>query len=157
MPHATQHNSTDPLLGAPSKLRDDSAAQPLSTTAQTVIKVLTVMRVGVGAACIVAPRFTCALFKYNVPAEQALIVRMFGARDAVFGELLATAEDKERPDRGRREIKRAIWGALAADVMDLGAIAFGVATGQVGKTPGILLGAAAIGAIGIGAVGLRNL
>tara|TARA_R110002003_G_scaffold70_26_gene6560 strand:- start:11979 stop:12167 length:189 start_codon:yes stop_codon:yes gene_type:complete len=56
-----------------------------------------------------------------------------------------------------REIRRAIWAGIAADVVDLGAIVFGVAMGQVGRTTGVLLGAAAVGAIGLGTVGLRSL
>jgi hypothetical protein len=102
MPQSGQQNSTDPLLGGPPKLKDVGAFQPPSSTTQAVIKVLTVVRFATGAACIVAPRFTCAMFKLNVPAEQALLVRMVGARDASFGELLITAEDKERGDGGRR-------------------------------------------------------
>jgi hypothetical protein len=41
---------------------------------------------------------------YKVPAEQALIVRMVGARDVMFGELLITAEDKTKEDGGRRQV-----------------------------------------------------
>ena len=54
-------------------------------------------------------------------------------------------------------MRRAIWAGIAFDMMDIGSLAFGVAMGQVGKTTGGLLGAAAIGAIGLGALGLRGM
>ena len=102
MPLSTQQNSTDPLLGGSPKLMSDSSSQALSPATQTAIKVLSFVRIATGAACLLAPRFTCALFRYNVPAEQDLLVRMIGARDVLFGELLITAEDKGRGDGGRR-------------------------------------------------------
>lgn len=135
----------------------DHCSPPLSSTSQIAIKALSVIRIATGAACLVAPRFTCGLFRYTVPAEQAVLVRMFGVRDAIFGELLVTAEDKGRDDGGRREIRRAIWAGIAADVVDIGSLVFGVAMGQVGKTTGGLLGACAVGALGLGALGLRGL
>lgn len=97
------HNPNEPLLGGQSKLmKTDPGSPPLSTTTQTVIKALSFIRIATGAACLIAPRFTCALFKFPVPAEQTLLVRMVGARDAVLGELLITAEDKTAHDGGRR-------------------------------------------------------
>lgn len=96
------HSSTDALLGDSPKQVNKSPLLPLSSTTQAIIKTLSVVRIATGAACLVAPRFTCALFRHNVPAEQALLVRMIGARDALFGELLITAEDKESGDGGRR-------------------------------------------------------
>lgn len=104
MPHLNQANSADPLLGSSPKPNDHSSSQGLSSTTQTTIKILSCVRFATGAACLIAPRFTCALFKYHVPAEQALPVRMLGIRDVVFGELLVTAEDKDRQDRGRRQV-----------------------------------------------------
>ncbi|CAO2655765.1 Nn.00g045680.m01.CDS01 [Neocucurbitaria sp. VM-36] len=102
MAPSSLHGPNDPLLGAQSKLmNNDPNSPPLSSTTLTAIKALSLIRIATGAACLVAPRFTCALFKYPVPAEQALLVRMFGVRDAVFGELLITAEDKTAPDGGR--------------------------------------------------------
>jgi hypothetical protein len=41
--------------------------------------------------------------------------------------------------------------------VDVGSIALGVATGQVGRTTGGLLGVAAISTIGLGILGLRGL
>ena len=167
-----QENPTEPLLGDPLKPMSDAPPQALSSTTRTAIKALSIVRILTGAACIIAPRFTCALFRYNVPAEQTLLVRMFGVRDTVFGELLITAEHNEKKDCGRRqvpqvqaestltvarELRRAIWAGIAADVVDIGSLAFGVAMGQVGKATGGLLGAAAVGAIGLAAVGLLGL
>lgn len=104
MPHSDRGNSNDPLLGGPPKLASDPAHHAISPLNQTAIKVLAAIRVVTGAACLIAPRYTCALFRYIVPAEHTLLVRMVGARDVVFGELLITAEDKNREDGGRRQV-----------------------------------------------------
>lgn len=102
MASSVSRSSEDPLLGGPSKVMEDPRSPAVSPTSQTAIKALGVIRIVTGAACIVAPRFTCALFRYPVPAEHSVLVRMFGARDAVLGELLMTAEDKRAADGGRR-------------------------------------------------------
>lgn len=102
MSHSGRRNADEPLLGRPPKLSNDEIPQPLSSITQSVIKALSIVRLATGAACLVAPRFTCGIFRYQVPAEQHVLVRMFGIRDAVFGELLWTAEDKERADGGRQ-------------------------------------------------------
>lgn len=100
-PPAT-HSDHDPLLHGQRKAGDEILPAPLSSTTQTAIKALSVVRIATGVACLLAPRITCALFKYPVPAEQTLLVRMFGVRDAVFGELLITAESQQILDGGRR-------------------------------------------------------
>lgn len=87
---------------APSKTIKKAPSTPLSSTTLTAIKVLSVIRIVIGTACLIAPRFTCALHSYNVPVEQALLVRMMGVREGVVGGLLFTAEDKEMGDGGRR-------------------------------------------------------
>ncbi|KAF2830570.1 hypothetical protein CC86DRAFT_163193 [Ophiobolus disseminans] len=157
MPHSDRADSNDPLLGSSPKLTSDRALQPISPTTQAIVKVLTLIRVVTGAACLVAPRYTCALFRISVPAEQAIVVRMVGIRDVVFGGLLITAEDKDSGDGGRREMRRAIWAGIAVDAVDIASLAFGVAVGQIGNATGGLLGAAAVGALGLGAVGLGGL
>ncbi len=93
-----------PLLDHSTRIVDQDSTSSLSRTTQTAIKALSVIRIATGAACLVAPRFTCALFQYKVPAEQTILVRMFGVRDAVLGELLITAENKETHDQGRRYV-----------------------------------------------------
>ncbi|OAL53959.1 hypothetical protein IQ07DRAFT_640976 [Pyrenochaeta sp. DS3sAY3a] len=155
-PSAT-HNDNEPLLNGSHKAGSEIPVAPLSSTTQTAIKALSVIRVATGVACVFAPIFTCGLFKYTVPVENSLLVRMFGVRDFVMGELLITAEDKKSPDGDRREIRRAIWTGIAVDTVDIGSVAYAVAMGHVGKTTGGLLGAAALGAIGLAAVGLRGL
>ena len=70
----------------------------------TAIKVLAIIRIATGAACLIAPRFTCALHNYNVEPEYLLLVRMMGVREGVVGGLLLTAEDREREDGGRRYV-----------------------------------------------------
>jgi hypothetical protein len=104
MPHPPEPTSSDPLLASSSKLKSDGAIQTRSPTTRTAIKALTFFRIATGAACLFAPRFTCAVFLCNVPVEQAWLVRFIGARDIVFGERLITTDDIES-DHGRRQVR----------------------------------------------------
>jgi hypothetical protein len=151
------HTDTSPLLNKGSRPTTESSDKPVSASTSYAIKALAYTRIAAGAACVIAPQFTCTLFKYNVPIGSALLVRMFGARDAVIGELLLTAQDKNAPDGGRREMRRALWANIAADAFDIGSVAYAVAKGHVGKSTGGLLGAGAMVFIGLGAWGLRGL
>ncbi|KAF3008452.1 hypothetical protein E8E13_003799 [Curvularia kusanoi] len=155
MSHAS-HNEANSLLDAGSKSRVEPSNRSTSTTPWT-IKTLAYMRIATGAACLVAPQFTCALFKLNIPVGSTLLVRMIGARDGVLGELLLTAEDRNAPDGGKRELRRAIWAGMAADAIDVGSLVYAVAKGHVGKPTGGLFGAGAIVFMGLGAWGLKDL
>ncbi|OSS54676.1 hypothetical protein B5807_01027 [Epicoccum nigrum] len=155
MPHTPQ-DKTNPLLDAEGKSKTQSSNQPISSTLWA-INTLSYLRIATGAACLVTPQFTCALFKWNVPVGSTLLVRMVGARDGVLGGLLLTAEDKNAPDGGRRELKRAIWANMAADTIDIGSLVYAVAKGHVGKSTGWLFGAGAVVSMGLSAWGLRGL
>ncbi|KAJ4991999.1 hypothetical protein SVAN01_02594 [Stagonosporopsis vannaccii] len=156
MAHVSEDASSS-LLNPTLKKKTEYSNEPVSAATLWAIKALSYMRIATGAAVLVAPQFTCALFKYNVPVGSALLVRMVGARDGVLGELLLTAEDKNAPDGGRREIRRALWTGIAADAIDIGSLAYAVAKGHVGKPTGGLFGAGAVVFIGLGALGLRGL
>ena len=82
---------------------------------------------------------------------------MVGARDVVLGELPLTAEDKNAPDGGRREMRRKVWTGMAVDAIDIGSLAYAVAKGHVGKPTWGLFSAGAVVFIGLGAWGLRGL
>lgn len=151
------HKETNPLLKAGIDTTAESSNKSVSASTLWATKALSYARIATGAACLVAPQFTCALFKYNVPIGSALLVRMVGARDLAMGELLLTAEDKDAPDGGKREMRRAIWTGLAADVIDIGSLAYAVAKGHAGKPTGGLFGAGAVVFIGLGTWGLRGL
>jgi len=114
MSQSHRKTSGEPLLGSSSKLYSDPSLHDLSLTTRTTIKVLSIIRIATGAACLVVPRFTCDIFKYNVPAEHALLVRMFGARDAVLGELLMTAENEKVGNR--RQVDQESWRRLTNPV-----------------------------------------
>jgi hypothetical protein len=79
-----------------------SALAPISPTLLKITKGLSLVRIATGAACFFAPQLTCSLHGYQVPVESALLVRMMGAREAINGGLLFTAEDGEARDTGRR-------------------------------------------------------
>ena len=155
MPH-TPHNENKPLLDAEGKSKTELSTQPISSTLWAT-NTLSYLRIATGAAGLVAPQFTCALFKWNVPMGSTLLVRMVGGRDGVLGGLLFTAEDKNAPDGGRREFQRAIWTNVAADTIDIGCLVYAVAKGHVGKSTGGLFGAGAVVFMGLGAWGLRGL
>lgn len=150
----TENNS---LLSKGSRPTTKASDKPISTSTSYAIKTLSYMRIAAGAACLIAPQFTCALFKYNVPVGSALLVRMVGARDGVLGELLLTAQDKDASDGGRREMRRAIWTGMAADAIDIGSLVYAVAKGHALKSSGGLFGAGAVVFMGLGAWGLRGL
>lgn len=154
-PPSPTHDQTSPLLHP--KLINNEPTLPLSQTTKTAINTLAILRIGVGAASLFAPRWTFGLFQYAVPQTSSSIVRLYGVRDAILGDLLYTAEDKSVPDGGRREMRRALWGNIAADAVDICSIGFAVATGSLGRLPGVLIaGGAAVG-VGLGALGLRGL
>lgn len=90
------------LRSSPKRNNDFASQAAISPTTQTAVKVLFLFRTAIGAASLVAPRFSCGLFELHVPAEQALLVRMIGTRDAAIEDVLATAEDKGTGNDGRR-------------------------------------------------------
>jgi hypothetical protein len=154
-PSTVSHDQT-PLLLDP-KLVNDQLTKPLSETTSTTIKALAVLRIGLGAACLFAPRWTFALFQFPIPQASGTVVRLFGVRDAILGELLYTAEDRNVPDKGRREMRRALWSNVAADAVDICCVGFAVSTGNMRMLPAaLLIGGAAMG-VGMGTIGLRGL
>jgi hypothetical protein len=151
---SSQHQ-TDPLLSP--KLVNEQHAAPLSSATSTSIKALSFLRLAVGAACTIAPRFACGLFYFPVPAAYAVMPRLFGVRDIALAELLYTAEDKNSPTRGRREIRRSLWAGIGCDAVDILSLAYGVATGTVGKAPAAIIGGGAVAFIALAAVGLKGI
>ncbi|KAG7409713.1 hypothetical protein DER46DRAFT_614955 [Fusarium sp. MPI-SDFR-AT-0072] len=130
---------------------------PLSPTLVTATKVLSIVRIATGGACFFAPRLTCSLHDYYVPAPYALLVRMMGAREAINGALLFTAIDGKESDGGKRSIRRALWVGILADSMDICSVLYGFAMGEVGITTTGILGTAAAGAITMATLMLRAL
>ncbi|KAH7110780.1 hypothetical protein B0J13DRAFT_577417 [Dactylonectria estremocensis] len=145
-----------PSAQSPRRTNQTSSAPP-SSTILTATKVLSIIRIATGAVCLIAPRLTCSLHGYSIPAESALLVRMMGAREAINGGLLLTVEDKESQDGGKRNIKRALWVGIVADAIDICSVTYGFAMGEVGRTTGGILGTAAAGAITLATLILRGL
>ncbi|KAF2243735.1 hypothetical protein BU26DRAFT_523327 [Trematosphaeria pertusa] len=144
-------NQSEPLL--PPKPSNGQNGQPISKTSSSAVEALHLIRIGLGLACIVAPRWTCAVFQFSIPEGSAILVRLFGVRDLILGALLTTNEDKV----SRREMKRVVWANIGADAVDMCSIAFALATGTLGKLPaGLFAGGAAVG-LGLEALGLRGL
>ena len=78
-------------------------------------------------------------------------------RDLALGELLLTAEAKNSPNGGRREIKRALWAGIGCDVADVASIAFALATGTMGRAPAVIFGGGAVAFLGLAGVSMRGL
>lgn len=145
----------EPLL--PSKPLEDHQDEPLSPTSALAVKVLAIHRIALGAVCTVAPQWSCALFQFPIPAAYSITPRIFGIRDLAIGELLLTAEDKSSPNRGRREIKRALWLGIGVDLVDIASIVYGVATGTFPRDAALIFGSGAATSVALGAFCLRGL
>ncbi|EUC46995.1 hypothetical protein COCMIDRAFT_3990 [Bipolaris oryzae ATCC 44560] len=147
------HNQNEPLL--PGKLANER--EPMNARSDVVIKALALLRIGFGVSCLLAPRFTFGLFRIDVPAAYAVLPRLFGGREIMLGELLLTAGNNKLPDGGRREIKRALWAGIGADIIDFGCALFGSAIGTSSKASTALVAGGAVVSIIVGAVGMRGL
>ncbi|KAF2800130.1 hypothetical protein K505DRAFT_320640 [Melanomma pulvis-pyrius CBS 109.77] len=150
---APSQNGSEPLL--PPKLLNEGP-EPISATSLGAIKALSILRIALGASVLIAPRWSSALFRLPIPAEMAVIARLFGGREVVLGELLLTAQDKNSPTGGRREMKRALWANIGADSLDVCSVIFAVATGTMGKVPGALFGGGAAVLIALAALSLKG-
>lgn len=115
---------------------------------------LGLIRAGVGVACLIAPQFTCGLFRLPITAQTAFIARIVGSREIVLGDLTFTAK-KDQKDR--TDVRRLLQANFAADVMDVGALAYAFTTGMVSKTGLGLFGSGAVVFVGMAAAGLRSL
>ncbi|KAF1956885.1 hypothetical protein CC80DRAFT_491755 [Byssothecium circinans] len=151
MASSNLQNSSQPEPLVPKMpITHQSAPEPLIPTTYYTIQALGYARMGLGAASLLAPR-AAFLYLFNLPIisnETAVPVRFFGVREAVLGELLLTAHDKNLPDEGRREIRRLLWANAASDVADIVSVAFAVYSGHMEKLPGAMLVVGA--AIGLG-------
>ncbi|QPC63142.1 hypothetical protein HYE67_005373 [Fusarium culmorum] len=144
-------------LAQSSKQSGFPPSAPLSPSLVTATKILSIVRIATGGACLFAPQLTCSLHGYYVPAPYALLVRMMGAREAINGALLFTASDGKESDGGNRNIRRALWVGILADSMDICSVVYGFAMGEVGTSTAGILGTAAAGAITMAALMLRAL
>lgn len=75
----------------------------------------------------------------------------------MLGELLITAEDKQSPTQGRREVKRALWANMISDSVDVVSISYAFATSTLALGPTALLGGAGGSALLLGAVAMKTL
>ncbi|OAL05590.1 hypothetical protein IQ06DRAFT_332045 [Phaeosphaeriaceae sp. SRC1lsM3a] len=134
-----------------------SSSAPLPSTVSLAVKTLSIIRIFTGAACLLAPRWACGMHSYHVPPEHSFLVRMMAVREGVVGGLLITAGDPETEDKGRREIRRALWAGIVNDSVDIANLLFGFSRGEVSQTTGGIIGGAAIGAITLASWVLKTL
>ncbi|PVI05067.1 hypothetical protein DM02DRAFT_650992 [Periconia macrospinosa] len=122
------------------------------------IKALAIMRLCIGASCIFIPGPVFALCGYPLRTiELSTFARMIGARDLILGDLLYTAEDKTAADGGKREMRRALWGGMAADLFDAGVVVAAVSGGYLRKGPGSFFIGGVMVAVGQAVWGLKAL
>jgi hypothetical protein len=133
------------------------ASEPLTPIAFYTIKAFGYARISLGAASLLAPRFTCGLFALNICNETATVARLFGVRGVALGELLVTADDKTLSDGGRRELRRLLRANVGCDLIDICSLAFAVAGGHMDQLPGALLMGCAAMCVGMGLLGLKTL
>jgi hypothetical protein len=132
----------------------DENDEQLKPIAKGTIAALGVVRAFAGAGLLLAPQFIGKLFHVPVTAQAALLARATGSRDLILGELLLTADGTTKD---RKEVKRALWAGLATDALDIGATAFALASGQLGRTGAGLFGGGAAALFLLGVIGLRSL
>ncbi|KAF2095227.1 hypothetical protein NA57DRAFT_79716 [Rhizodiscina lignyota] len=147
-------DSTTPLNPA-SKAADGTTETSSSARfAINTINALGIIRATAGAMALIAPHFTCNLFRIPVTANTAVIARLVGGRDIVIGDLTWTAS---KDPKDRSELRRLMWANVATDAMDIGALAYGFATGTVSRAGAVLFGSGALLSVAMGAIGLKSL
>lgn len=140
-PSTPSSNQTEPLLSV--KATDVTVPKQLLSVTLTTIKTVSVLRIIFGAACVIAPQLTFEIFFYPVPTAFSILPRLFGIRELLLGALLFSAEDRNIPSGGRREITRTLWANIAADSVDLISIMLSFAQGNLGRLPAVALGGGA--------------
>lgn len=135
---------------------------PISPMVNGSIASLAVMRMLVGGITVLIPMRTALLFGVPVAAPAIVVARLFGARDFVLGGLLWTA----RPNNGNpatgadatgnRELKRALWAGVMADLIDVGSCAVGVLDGTLPKRAIVGVGVGAAFFAGLGGILLKS-
>jgi hypothetical protein len=151
--------ASNPIINTPtsSTLKRDAPSTQATTPTSPIITPFGLARISLGTAALLFPHWTCSLFRFAAPASSLVVVRLFGVRDAILGEMLYTASDPTAPDGGRKELKRALWRNITADSVDMCSVGVAVATGALGRVPGAMLaGGAGIGVV-MGVLGLRGL
>src|ERR1700761_6000400 len=97
MPSPTATTPLNPS-NKPSTTDNSPPPKPLSSFITTEITALGLLRIVAGGACLLAPTLTGRIFHIPIGPQSIILVRMFGIRDVVLGELLLTA-DKSGKDQ----------------------------------------------------------
>lgn len=156
MSKMADQSSSAPLLSptnAPSIAIDKPS--PMTSGAITTLGALKLI---LGTACVVAPKFSGGLFLLNVTPQAVIMTRLFGSGVAAFGALTWSlnkwaAEGKVSKD----ELRRAVIFNLAEDVADVVSCAVGFTSGMFGVGTLGMLGGGCAGLAALGVVGLVGL
>lgn len=117
--------------------------------------VLGYARIILGAGSLLAPYFTCGVFKFDITNETATVVRLFGVRGVAFGQLLITTGDKSLVDGGRRELRRLLRANVGCDMIDVCSLVFAIINGHMDRLPGTMLAIGAAVCVAVGILGLK--
>jgi hypothetical protein len=108
--------------------------KPLNRT----LTILGASRILVGASCWIAPATTTQIFAmWTLPQATSIVVRTFGARDALIGLWLLTAKSEE-------ERRRAVYFGAAVDASDALSCLMSWYTGDLPPTAALIAGSGAL-------------
>jgi hypothetical protein len=111
---------------------------------------LSLGRIAVGVVSVASPATAARLFGLDAAANPSLPVmtRLFGVREIAIGAATLTARGAVR--------RRLVLAGMAVDGGDAAASVVSVGNQEIGKAPGGVLTAVALGAVGAGFAGLRQ-
>jgi hypothetical protein len=96
------------------------------------------------------PKYDRTIDGHPAPASSVISNRLWATRDTVLGALLLSASSDE-------SVRGILLAGMAADVLDLVSVAFGLLDGSVGVRTAAALGRGGIAAFGLGLVAINGL
>jgi hypothetical protein len=149
--------SSSPILKDPTKNTSKMTNATTATAASPAVTTLSILRTLVGVSCIVSPPFVGKLFFFPLASSQSsLLLRLFGFREAVLGDLTWTARNGVANASERQELRHLLYGNVAADAMDCAGIAWALYNGHVGRRAAGMFIGGAVAFIAMGIAGLRG-
>jgi hypothetical protein len=114
------------------------------------ITLLSGLRMTVGVVGFLGPTTTAQLMGHPAPTSSILSNRLWASRDAVLGAFVYSASSDE-------SIRGALLAGMAADALDIVAVALGLLDGTVGMRTAAALGGGALVFFGLGVASLKGL
>ncbi|KAI5458719.1 hypothetical protein BGZ63DRAFT_427093 [Mariannaea sp. PMI_226] len=129
-----------------------------STLTSTAITSLAALKIGLGAACVIAPQLTCDLFLLSLPPQAAIAVRLFGSSCAAVGAITLRLNKKCSEGKlNKSDMKMVAGFNILADMVDTASSVVGYSSGMYGLGALGMLGGGGVVLAALGAVGYRGL